>query len=197
MSTKCGACGKAVYAAEERRFGDQAYHKQCFKCSSCNKPVDSTTGAQHEATLYCKTCHGREFGIKGYGFGQGAGILNTEKGTGAGGEASKQDATLGAVDLLHKLNFFDIFLTNVCSIFRPAPKAGQPRTVSPKSGGCPRCGQRVYDAEKAIGCPGDLKFHKRCFRCKVCSKALDSTNICTNEDEIYCKSKSRPIRLFC
>ncbi|KAL7061955.1 hypothetical protein AAHC03_01191 [Spirometra sp. Aus1] len=159
MSTKCGACGKAVYAAEERRFGDQAYHPQCFKCSACNKPVDSTTGAQHETTLYCKTCHGREFGIKGYGFGQGAGILNTEKATGAGGEAPK-----------------------------PAPKAGQPRTVSPKSGGCPRCGQRVYDAEKAIGCPGDLKFHKRCFRCKVCSKSLDSTNICTNEDEIYCKT---------
>nr|VZI42333.1 unnamed protein product [Spirometra erinaceieuropaei] len=129
---------------------------------ACNKPVDSTTGAQHETTLYCKTCHGREFGIKGYGFGQGAGILNTEKATGAGGEAPK-----------------------------PAPKAGQPRTVSPKSGGCPRCGQRVYDAEKAIGCPGDLKFHKRCFRCKVCSKSLDSTNICTNEDEIYCKKAAR------
>ncbi len=46
--------------------------------------VDSTTGAQHERTLYCKTCHGREFGPKGYGFGQGAGVLNSEKPTGAG-----------------------------------------------------------------------------------------------------------------
>uniref|UniRef100_A0A5K3FW59 LIM zinc-binding domain-containing protein n=1 Tax=Mesocestoides corti TaxID=53468 RepID=A0A5K3FW59_MESCO len=56
MSNKCGSCEKPVYAAEERRFGDVAYHKQCFKCSMCNKPVDSTTGAQHERTLYCKTC---------------------------------------------------------------------------------------------------------------------------------------------
>ncbi|VDD77524.1 unnamed protein product [Mesocestoides corti] len=88
MSNKCGSCEKPVYAAEERRFGDVAYHKQCFKCSMCNKPVDSTTGAQHERTLYCKTCHGREFGPKGYGFGQGAGVLNTEKAKGPGSDGA-------------------------------------------------------------------------------------------------------------
>ncbi|VDL62124.1 unnamed protein product [Hymenolepis diminuta] len=161
MSSKCGACDKAVYAAEERRFGDVAYHRQCFKCSMCSKPVDSTTGAQHQRTLYCKTCHGREFGIKGYGFGQGAGVLNTEKAQGPGG------AEGGASG---------------------ASKQGQQRTVSPSSGGCPRCGQRVYDAEKAIGCPGDLKFHKRCFRCQTCGKSLDSTNLATKDLEIYCKT---------
>ena len=30
--------------------------------------------------MFCKGCHGKKFGPKGYGFGQGAGALSTETG---------------------------------------------------------------------------------------------------------------------
>ena len=46
MSVKCGACEKPVYAAEERRFGDVAYHKQCFKC--CALPLRSDVFLGHD-----------------------------------------------------------------------------------------------------------------------------------------------------
>ena len=46
----------------------------------CNKMLDSTTCAEHERTLYCKTCHGRKFGPKGVGFGIGAGALSMDTG---------------------------------------------------------------------------------------------------------------------
>lgn len=46
----------------------------------CNKMLDSTNLNCHEAVLFCKTCHGRKYGPKGYGFGSGAGTLNMDSG---------------------------------------------------------------------------------------------------------------------
>lgn len=46
----------------------------------CNKLLDSTNCAEHEGELYCKNCHGRKFGPKGYGFGGGAGCLSMDSG---------------------------------------------------------------------------------------------------------------------
>ncbi|VIO90627.1 Uncharacterized protein BM_BM5540 [Brugia malayi] len=66
---KCPKCGKSVYAAEEMNAGGYKWHKFCFKCELCNKLLDSTNVAPHEAELYCKQCHGRKFGPKGVGFG--------------------------------------------------------------------------------------------------------------------------------
>ncbi|KRG04886.1 muscle LIM protein 1 isoform X1 [Drosophila mojavensis] len=77
---KCPACGKSVYAAEERVAGGYKFHKTCFKCSMCNKALDSTNCTEHEKTLFCKNCHGRKYGPKGYGFGGGAGCLSTDTG---------------------------------------------------------------------------------------------------------------------
>lgn len=97
---KCPKCGKSVYAAEERVAGGHKYHKGCFKCGKknqflisnfalkglqyflgmCGKFLDSTNCAEHEAELYCKNCHGRKYGPKGYGFGGGAGCLSMDAG---------------------------------------------------------------------------------------------------------------------
>ncbi|KAL4225275.1 Cysteine and glycine-rich protein 1 [Mactra antiquata] len=76
----CPLCGKAVYAAEERLAGGKKWHKFCFKCVVCGKMLDSTTSAEHEGKIYCKGCYGKNFGPKGYGFGQGAGTLSSEAG---------------------------------------------------------------------------------------------------------------------
>lgn len=47
----------------------------------CNKMLDSTNSNCHENVLYCKTCHGRKFGPKGYGFGGGAAGLSMDTGS--------------------------------------------------------------------------------------------------------------------
>nr|XP_027213508.1 muscle LIM protein Mlp84B-like isoform X3 [Penaeus vannamei] len=77
---KCPKCGKSVYHAEARVVGDISFHKECYKCSMCNKMLDSTNSNCHENILYCKTCHGRKFGPKGYGFGGGAAGLSMDTG---------------------------------------------------------------------------------------------------------------------
>jgi cysteine/glycine-rich protein len=35
----------------------------------CRKSVDSTTMADKDLVMYCKTCHTKKFGTKGYGYG--------------------------------------------------------------------------------------------------------------------------------
>jgi len=52
--------------------------------------------------------------------------------------------------------------------------------------GCPRCGGAVFEAEKLT--VKDAVYHKRCFTCHRCSRALDSLTVATSPDgEIYCK----------
>jgi len=77
---KCPKCGKSVYAAEERVAGGLKWHKMCFKCGLCGKLLDSTNCTEHDGELFCKVCHGRKFGPKGYGFGGGAGCLSMDQG---------------------------------------------------------------------------------------------------------------------
>jgi len=77
---KCPHCDKSVYAAEEKVNGGYKYHKTCFKCQMCGKALDSTNVTEHEKMLYCRHCHGRKYGPKGYGFGGGAGALSMDSG---------------------------------------------------------------------------------------------------------------------
>ncbi|XP_020620733.1 LOW QUALITY PROTEIN: cysteine and glycine-rich protein 1-like [Orbicella faveolata] len=76
MPSKCPRCEKTVYMAIEEVIGAGAkWHKSCCNCKDCNKRLDSTTWSGHEGEIYCKGCHGKNFGPKGYGFGAGAGAL--------------------------------------------------------------------------------------------------------------------------
>ncbi|VDD78420.1 unnamed protein product [Mesocestoides corti] len=62
--------------AVSRLFFQLKFHKRCFRCKTCGKSLDSTNIATKDDEIYCKTCYGKQFGPKGFGFGQGAGALN-------------------------------------------------------------------------------------------------------------------------
>uniref|UniRef100_A0A8C1PEU8 Cysteine and glycine-rich protein 1 n=1 Tax=Cyprinus carpio TaxID=7962 RepID=A0A8C1PEU8_CYPCA len=81
---KCGCCKKTVYFAEEVQCEGQSFHKSCFLCMVCRKNLDSTTVAVHQDEIYCKSCYGKKYGPKGYGFGGGAGTLSMDTGEALG-----------------------------------------------------------------------------------------------------------------
>ncbi|XP_014253564.1 muscle LIM protein Mlp84B-like isoform X2 [Cimex lectularius] len=157
---KCPKCGKSVYAAEERVAGGFKWHKMCFKCGMCGKFLDSTNCAEHEGELYCKVCHGRKYGPKGYGFGGGAGCLSTDKG--------------------------EQFSSNVEATRATAAMPVRAIAMAPEGEGCPRCGGYVYAAEQMLA--RGRGWHRSCFFCIRCKRTLDSLEHCDGPDkEVYCR----------
>lgn len=75
---KCPKCTKSVYAAERVIAGGKAYHKLCFTCSACRKCLESTTVTEHDGTIYCKACYGKQFGPAGFRGGTAGGAMHTE-----------------------------------------------------------------------------------------------------------------------
>ncbi|KAM9786136.1 cysteine and glycine-rich protein 1-like [Neosynchiropus ocellatus] len=161
---KCGRCLKTVYFAEEVLSDGRSYHKSCFRCMVCGKNLDSTTVTNHGEEVYCKSCYGKKYGPKGYGYGQGAGTLSMDGGEGLG------------------------ITPEASAPHRPTTNTNASK-MAKKFGGadkCPRCGQSVYAAEKVIG--AGSSWHKnKCFRCASCGKGLESTTLADKDGEIYCK----------
>ncbi|XP_063303052.1 cysteine and glycine-rich protein 2 [Pelobates fuscus] len=162
---QCSACGRTVYHAEEVQCDGKSYHKCCFLCMVCRKNLDSTNMAIHDDEIYCRSCYGKKYGPKGYGYGQGAGTLNMDRGERLGIKPEETQQS------------------------RPSNTTSNPSKFAQKFGGtekCPRCGESVYAAEKVMG--AGKAWHKNCFRCAKCGKSLESTTLTEKEGEIYCKA---------
>ena len=65
----CPRCGKNVYFAEMIQGpGGSKYHKLCFRCTDCDKSLDSMNSCvTTENVLLCKTCYSKKHGPVGFG----------------------------------------------------------------------------------------------------------------------------------
>ncbi|NXA00242.1 CSRP1 protein, partial [Nesospiza acunhae] len=152
---KCGVCQKAVYFAEEVQCEGNSFHKSCFLCMVCKKNLDSTTVAVHGEEIYCKSCYGKKYGPKGYGYGQGAGTLSTDKGESLGIKYEEGQP------------------------HRPLnPNAARMAQKVGGADGCPRCGQAVYAAEKVIGAGKGVPLRGTCFCASLTRVSLPSSAGC-------------------
>ncbi|XP_061724582.1 F-actin-monooxygenase MICAL3 isoform X1 [Cydia pomonella] len=51
---QCAACSRPVYAMERIKAEKRAWHKECFRCTQCNKQLTVETYQSDHTTLYCK-----------------------------------------------------------------------------------------------------------------------------------------------
>nr|XP_025036841.1 cysteine and glycine-rich protein 1 [Pelodiscus sinensis] len=164
---RCGVCQKAVYFAEEVQCEGNSFHKSCFLCLVCKKNLDSTTVAVHGEEIYCKSCYGKKYGPKGYGYGQGAGTLSTDKGESLGIKPEDSGLVIGASDW------------GLVTVQR-----------LPRLWGCSRgCWAPALPPGPSDHSPllSPQSWHKSCFRCAKCGKGLESTTLADKDGEIYCK----------
>lgn len=77
-----------------------------------------------------------------------------------------------------------------CASETHAPKTTTVDTAkikAPPGQGCPRCGGAVFAAESALS--KGREWHRKCFKCRDCTKTLDSIIACDGPDkEVYCKT---------
>ncbi|XP_060866582.1 F-actin-monooxygenase MICAL3 isoform X5 [Metopolophium dirhodum] len=54
VNSVCKSCEKTVYAMEQIKAERQVWHKNCFRCTTCNKQLTLDIYSSHEGILYCK-----------------------------------------------------------------------------------------------------------------------------------------------
>jgi len=213
----CPPCNKVVYDAEGFPAGGRRFHKRCFKCTSCSKKLDSTTARTHGESLYCKACHlkiGPNESPKIYA---DTTAIKPQDGKGCvrcGGAVYEAEKREIKDEVYHKQCFSckrcgrsmdslavavgpdqDIYC-NVCLKIVSAPERPQvitDTTIIMGSGdpenkdSCPRCGGKVFEAEKMTGKYGS--YHRQCFKCMKCKRPLDYQTLAEGPDnDIYCKN---------
>jgi len=53
----CKICGKEPYVVEKLVAEKSWWHKNCFRCTECNKTLSLDTYASHQGVIYCKPHH--------------------------------------------------------------------------------------------------------------------------------------------
>lgn len=55
------------------------WHKICFNCATCHRPLDSTLACDGpDKEVYCRSCYGKYFGPKGFGYGHSPTLVSTK-----------------------------------------------------------------------------------------------------------------------
>lgn len=62
---KCSVCDKSAYPQESETYDGKVYHKSCFKCKECQRPLSIISIAQIGGDLYCKNCFTKIFKARG------------------------------------------------------------------------------------------------------------------------------------
>uniref|UniRef100_A0A8C3DY43 Cysteine-rich protein 2 n=1 Tax=Corvus moneduloides TaxID=1196302 RepID=A0A8C3DY43_CORMO len=174
MASKCPKCDKTVYFAEKVSSLGKDWHKFCLKCERCNKTLTPGGHAEHDGKPFChKPCYATLFGPKGVNIG-GAGSYIYDK-----PQIEGQTAP-GPIEHPVKVEERKV---NAAPPKGPS-KASSVTTFTGEPNMCPRCGKRVYFAEKVTSLGKD--WHRPCLRCERCSKTLTPGGHAEHDGQPYC-----------
>ncbi|XP_035188598.1 cysteine-rich protein 2 isoform X1 [Oxyura jamaicensis] len=171
----CWGCSAAAREGAEKVSSlGKDWHKFCLKCERCNKTLTPGGHAEHDGKPFChKPCYATLFGPKGVNIG-GAGSYIYEK-----PQIEGQTAP-GPIEHPAKVEEKKV---NAAPPKGPS-KASSVTTFTGEPNMCPRCGKRVYFAEKVTSLGKD--WHRPCLRCERCSKTLTPGGHAEHDGQPYC-----------
>lgn len=143
----CPTCHKRVYFNERVSFAGKDYHKiGCFRCVSCNKPLEVSKARESEGLPYCVNCHTQKQGLKGF---QPGNVLTSYVGYG-GGQGQTDNSTIvgGRIAEVAKKEEEEQ-QRNAPSYTRPAGAEETP-AEGPKF--CPNCGVKLNGGKFCSEC---------------------------------------------
>jgi len=165
----CDVCNKVVYLAEklivEERNKKKLYHKNCFKCATCDLVLDLRNYGSNKDKIYCKNHLKEQLEINkpvatSFLSNKATFIPETEK-----SETPKEKSET------------------------PEHIKEKFRSFSSSTEKCTSCGKTVYSTERII--VEELKvqkpYHKNCLRCNHCNVKLDLSTYGSARGVIYCK----------
>uniref|UniRef100_A0A8C9MTL4 Cysteine-rich protein 2 n=1 Tax=Serinus canaria TaxID=9135 RepID=A0A8C9MTL4_SERCA len=168
------SCSVADVQSEKVSSLGKDWHKFCLKCERCNKTLTPGGHAEHDGKPFChKPCYATLFGPKGVNIG-GAGSYIYDK-----PQIEGQTAP-GPIEHPVKVEERKV---NAAPPKGPS-KASSVTTFTGEPNMCPRCGKRVYFAEKVTSLGKD--WHRPCLRCERCSKTLTPGGHAEHDGQPYC-----------
>ncbi|PAA49011.1 hypothetical protein BOX15_Mlig016670g3 [Macrostomum lignano] len=63
---KCSRCSGSVYFNERLQATGRVFHRACFKCEDCSKPLEPGGESEHKGQVFCRGCYTRNHGPKGF-----------------------------------------------------------------------------------------------------------------------------------
>ncbi|SCV73129.1 BQ2448_7054 [Microbotryum intermedium] len=242
---KCTYCGKSVYFAEQAigpaskvncvvdhpsdrvasnrqlarvNLSRSIYHKPCLKCSSCSKTLEPGALLDHDSDPYCKACHGKAFGTRGYGVGgalvadyhdprsSSKAIPNRfQEVTSPSGSTSTQHSSLSAPQATEMPSTGPSRRTIDATLYGPRASLPNmpPSTVPPKPSLAGRASVSTplgrISGDQCPRCRTTVyaaeqalavgsKWHKRCLRCAGCSTSLALGQLNEKDGEPWCRN---------
>ncbi|TPX65165.1 hypothetical protein SpCBS45565_g05312 [Spizellomyces sp. 'palustris'] len=156
-----------------------AYHRKCFTCAECQKPIDDTSFYLHLEKPHCKACYEERI------LGRCAACDESLSGTATMKAGSKKFHPKCFVCEKCKTElqgrYFekdDAFWCRSCYEVNYLPD-------------CDACGKKIQPDDTTskitmVQCK-DKKYHQGCFACKDCRKPFDELKALHHKDELYCQ----------
>ncbi|CAF0809373.1 unnamed protein product [Brachionus calyciflorus] len=94
QTEKCSICDKTVYAMEKTEADKKVYHKACFKCTSCNCPLNLPTVEFDQNKPYClQNCKSKSNDKNNNNKELGVIVIDTSYATGSSTKSPKSTAS--------------------------------------------------------------------------------------------------------
>ncbi|KAF7259975.1 hypothetical protein EG68_02586 [Paragonimus skrjabini miyazakii] len=178
---KCYSCGTKVYPAEQLNILKRTYHRNCFRCGTCQKVLDISHFGVHEDIPYCEPHHKQALNL----LASSTTNLNVNESVNQAPHAllMEIDPIRGELIVQPGANRLNV-PTDLLSHPTDFATGISEKSSSPSKTRCFVCKKFTSPTNALI--LSDRVYHADCMKCHKCLKPLGRWNYKEIDGFIYC-----------